>query len=142
MLATTKRFYQVLFYLFFIICYACQQQEIKEVTAELPTGFLLEMEDLPDYEKQIDHAKLIGNESNEFYHKGQIVYRNVCFNCHGDKDQEGSMPNSLKFWADSLKHGADPYSMYETLTRGYGICLLYTSPSPRDQRGSRMPSSA
>ena len=25
---------------------------------------------------------------------------------------------------------------------GQGICLLYTSPSPRDQRGSRMPSSA
>ena len=24
----------------------------------------------------------------------------------------------------------------------YGFCLLYTSPSPRDQRGSRMPSSA
>ena len=24
----------------------------------------------------------------------------------------------------------------------YFICLLYTSPSPRDQRGSRMPSSA
>ena len=26
--------------------------------------------------------------------------------------------------------------------RIFGICLLYTSPSPRDQRGSRMPSSA
>ena len=25
---------------------------------------------------------------------------------------------------------------------GYAPCLLYTSPSPRDQRGSRMPSSA
>ena len=25
---------------------------------------------------------------------------------------------------------------------GIGSCLLYTSPSPRDQRGSRMPSSA
>ena len=24
----------------------------------------------------------------------------------------------------------------------FGYCLLYTSPSPRDQRGSRMPSSA
>ena len=24
----------------------------------------------------------------------------------------------------------------------HGTCLLYTSPSPRDQRGSRMPSSA
>ena len=32
-----------------------------------------------------------------------------------------------------------------SLTYVYGIgktCLLYTSPSPRDQRGSRMPSSA
>ena len=28
------------------------------------------------------------------------------------------------------------------LLPGLSICLLYTSPSPRDQRGSRMPSSA
>ena len=28
------------------------------------------------------------------------------------------------------------------LQDGLGHCLLYTSPSPRDQRGSRMPSSA
>ena len=28
------------------------------------------------------------------------------------------------------------------LSRVAGSCLLYTSPSPRDQRGSRMPSSA
>ena len=27
-------------------------------------------------------------------------------------------------------------------TNKIGSCLLYTSPSPRDQRGSRMPSSA
>ena len=27
-------------------------------------------------------------------------------------------------------------------TEGLKSCLLYTSPSPRDQRGSRMPSSA
>ena len=34
----------------------------------------------------------------------------------------------------------NPNSM--ALTFLYCICLLYTSPSPRDQRGSRMPSSA
>ena len=28
------------------------------------------------------------------------------------------------------------------LTKGLGACLLYTSPSPRDMRRSRMPSSA
>ena len=32
-------------------------------------------------------------------------------------------------------------ALYDTVLRG-GDCLLYTSPSPRDQRGSRMPSSA
>ena len=37
------------------------------------------------------------------------------------------------------------YVGYNTVTRTVevnGNCLLYTSPSPRDQRGSRMPSSA
>ena len=39
----------------------------------------------------------------------------------------------------------DMYQAYEKLEDKSGkgaICLLYTSPSPRDQRGSRMPSSA
>ena len=30
----------------------------------------------------------------------------------------------------------------EPLLKHFQACLLYTSPSPRDQRGSRMPSSA
>ena len=32
-------------------------------------------------------------------------------------------------------------SIASVIEKGFG-CLLYTSPSPRDQRGSRMPSSA
>ena len=32
--------------------------------------------------------------------------------------------------------------VYKTKREKYNACLLYTSPSPRDQRGSRMPSSA
>ena len=38
---------------------------------------------------------------------------------------------------NDIKHILD--DMLETM---YNACLLYTSPSPRDQRGSRMPSSA
>ena len=42
-------------------------------------------------------------------------------------------------WVDTKKHGQGT----ETWPNGYIYnCLLYTSPSPRDQRGSRMPSSA
>ena len=37
-----------------------------------------------------------------------------------------------------ILHGVDLAVPKGQLT----ICLLYTSPSPRDQRGSRMPSSA
>ena len=44
----------------------------------------------------------------------------------------GNGTDGLRFCIDSMKHIA---------TR-HGICLLYTSPSPRDRQKSRMPSSA
>ena len=37
------------------------------------------------------------------------------------------------------KRPVDPERIEQMIS---GVCLLYTSPSPRDQRGSRMPSSA
>ena len=45
--------------------------------------------------------------------------------------------------AVAAAHGVAPMEM-RARARGDAvpICLLYTSPSPRDQRGSRMPSSA
>ena len=40
-------------------------------------------------------------------------------------------------------HAADnSFGGWSEFNEMIGICLLYTSPSPRDQRGSRMPSSA
>ena len=49
----------------------------------------------------------------------------------------------IKAYLSSIKIAT--ISTVLTLIIGYAIaysCLLYTSPSPRDQRGSRMPSSA
>ena len=43
---------------------------------------------------------------------------------------------------DILDYGKQPDNSYLTIFHLSVICLLYTSPSPRDQRGSRMPSSA
>ena len=45
----------------------------------------------------------------------------------------------------SLDHGLVPFDLYpfqEKLIQNFHDCLLYTSPSPRDKRQSRMPSSA
>ena len=38
--------------------------------------------------------------------------------------------------------GIRTVAVYSDADRNAPHCLLYTSPSPRDQRGSRMPSSA
>ena len=42
-------------------------------------------------------------------------------------------------WSDDV---IDPKTRSMMNLTMIGACLLYTSPSPRDQRGSRMPSSA
>ena len=52
-------------------------------------------------------------------------------------DLESKNPLWLKDKGDSFFHDKNHLSAIEAYT-----CLLYTSPSPRDQRGSRMPSSA
>ena len=42
----------------------------------------------------------------------------------------------------ALQHNSGRIAFRDVRLKPLGICLLYTSPSPRDQRGSRMPSSA
>ena len=69
--------------------------------------------------------------------KGAVLtHRNLLFSCHcyyADIDQIG--PEDTILHAAPLTHGSGLYGLAH-------ICLLYTSPSPRDISGSRMPSSA
>ena len=53
-----------------------------------------------------------------------------CLDCHDNETKKGNL---------SLE---DLGPVDETNAATWKSCLLYTSPSPRDQRGSRMPSSA
>ena len=52
------------------------------------------------------------------------------------------LPVPIQRYADSFDTRPPPRVVYFTLPTVSQACLLYTSPSPRDQRGSRMPSSA
>jgi cytochrome c5 len=108
--------------LFFLLLLGCNSGS-KNEDAESALGFILQESDLPDYEKNIDHRSLLtalDDRQGESIRTGEHIYNNTCFNCHGNPEQEGSMPNAFKFWKDEFKVGKDPYSIYQTLTRGYG----------------------
>ena len=62
-----------------------------------------------------------------------LTQREYCSHCHKALEP---MADFFKKWPD-MGQGSYAYNKDENI-----ICLLYTSPSPRDQRGSRMPSSA
>ena len=55
--------------------------------------------------------------------------------------QRGNMIKKLALYLNKRKEQFYEIS-YKTGATRVDSCLLYTSPSPRDQRGSRMPSSA
>ena len=57
---------------------------------------------------------------------------------------ENDLKKCPKNWEQTRLDVSDENAMsdlFSTINNKWG-CLLYTSPSPRDQRGSRMPSSA
>ncbi len=88
---------------------------------------------IPEYEKDIDHAGLIRKWDGKSLNRGEAIYTRVCANCHGTMDQPGSLPTSPKFASHLFKNGSDPYSLYQTLTRGYGLMAAQTWMVPRQK---------
>ena len=106
--------------LIFLIIQGCTPGQ-KET--ETSADFILSESELPDYEKNVDHKGLLtalDDRQDESIRTGEHIYNNICFNCHGNPEQVGSLPNAFKFWEGKFKVGMDPYSIYQTLTRGYG----------------------
>ena len=77
-------------------------------------------QDMSD-EKQLAFTKLLGTPEAE----------HVLYGSTGEVSYFGTVGNVK-----------DDGSLQDQTNARYQSCLLYTSPSPRDQRGSRMPSSA
>ncbi|AWM41148.1 Cytochrome c [Gemmata obscuriglobus] len=88
---------------------------------------------IPGYEKDLDHAGLVRALDDKALKRGEAIYARVCANCHGTKDQPGSLPASPRFAAHAFKNGSDPYSLYQTLTRGYGLMAPQTWMVPRQK---------
>jgi putative heme-binding domain-containing protein len=98
-----------------------------------PPAHLYALPPIPEYEKDIDHAGMIADLDDEAFQRGRAVYERLCVNCHGTKDQPGSLPTSLRFASGTFKHGFDPHTMYETLTKGYGMMMPQTWMVPQQK---------
>ena len=107
---------------------------IAQGEATLPPGTMLLPESaLPAFEKEVDHARLIKEVDKGVLKMGRQVYQQVCHNCHGDLNMPGSIPNSLRFAEGRFQHGHDPYTMYQTLTRGWRLMVPQPQLVPREK---------
>ncbi len=88
---------------------------------------------LPNYERDLDHAGLIRSLDTQSFKRGESIYVRVCANCHGTKEQAGSLPTSLRFADGKFKNGADPFHMYQTLTHGFGMMTPQTWMVPKQK---------
>ena len=95
--------------------------------------YVLNDSDLNDYEKDIDHQGMIEAFDKNALKRGSLIYNSNCINCHGVPEVEGSIPNSLKFWAQPFKFGNDPYSMYQTITKGAGLMPPQMALTPQEK---------
>ena len=88
---------------------------------------------LPEYEKHVDHAGIIADLDQQSFKRGEEIYSRLCVNCHGTKDEPGSLPTSLRFASDEFKNGSHPHAMYKTLTHGFGLMVPQTWMVPQQK---------
>ena len=67
-----------------------------------------------------DHAEIVTGWNARTLEEGATIYKTLCVVCHGTKEQPGSLPTAQRFADAQFKNGSDPFSMYLTLTRGFG----------------------
>lgn len=80
-----------------------------------------------------DHQAMIQSLDDSSFRAGKEIYDSICITCHGNLTQEGSIPNSRKFWEAEFKNGNDPYSMYRTLGDGFGQMPQFPFLSPKQR---------
>lgn len=95
--------------------------------------YVLSDNDLEETELHIDHARLIEESGQEAFQRGERIYNSNCINCHGNPEIEGSIPLALKFWEQAFKTGNDPFSMYQSITKGYASMPPQLTLTPREK---------
>ena len=81
----------------------------------------------------VDHAGILSQLGSKNFAKGQAIYNNLCINCHGSDGKTPALPIARAFGTGELKFGVDPYSMFQTLTKGNGLMGPQTWMTPQER---------
>ena len=95
-----------------------------------------------DEARQSDSPVLVVTPEEALANEAEKVSGMQTWNFKAANVRDFAWASSRKFIWDAMRHKQDSEEHPEVLAMSFYPCLLYTSPSPRDQRGSRMPSSA
>ncbi len=76
---------------------------------------------LPGTGLAFDHAAAIASLDEVDLAAGQKIYVENCATCHGIDGDSPANPLARSFATDSLKYGADPYSLWKTVSYGNGM---------------------
>ena len=118
------------------------EAEVNEIESQYASGLVTQGE---KYNKVVD----IWSRANDLVARSMMdgISKTTVKSKKGDDEEQASF-NSVYMYADSGARGSPAQirqlaGMRGLMTKPDGsICLLYTSPSPRDLSTSRMPSSA
>ena len=120
---------KVLYLLFFTVFFSCERDDLCPEDAQITPQLVIDFFDINNPSELLAPTNLLiieeGTE-NSFAPSGTTIF--VPLRTNVDQTR-------FLFVLNSTNEEND-------LTNPPNTCLLYTSPSPRDQRGSRMPSSA
>ncbi len=88
---------------------------------------------IKDDSVDLDHAGIIKGFRTKDFDAGEKIYHGYCFNCHGSDGNTPSLPAARAFGNQKLKFGADPYSMFMTLTKGNGLMSPMSHLTPKER---------
>jgi len=73
--------------------------------------------------ERADHAAMVRGWDEAASKRGKVIYEQLCVTCHGTVEKTGSLPTAMRFHEGVFKNGKDPYRMYQTLEKGYGMMV-------------------
>jgi mono/diheme cytochrome c family protein len=80
----------------------------------------------------VDHRAILQRLDDSTLARGRELYANACAACHGT-GAVASLPAARSFAGDALKYGADPYSMWQTVTYGRGMMAAQSWLTPEER---------